>query len=297
MDILYDPDFNGLNSFNQIIKKPFKDKLIDFQRIIGTLYEMGEAMHTAKIEIPMNKRNLEMMIYRFALITSSIHQLLQNGSPLFSSKEETKWFHDLSGIYTLLRSQIENYLMIEYLVFQKMSAEERQFRSDLYELSGMCNRQKFSASTTETKEKKELEKSQIEAFREKINKSHYLKENPGLKKMVNKAFPKATIYNSKKDLIEKSELNTRLFYNEWSLTSNHAHAEYLSAIQSRDFLLDESNSMQTLNTCVMVTMGLTSVFVVNLKYEYVCNTIVYNGQTNDLREIISSWKSIATQAS
>ena len=219
----------------------FTQLLTDYYEFVNILSKLTNTYNERKIDLENWEVHLESHLVKFILCSYSLGYLLE-GTPMTSKSVK---FLDLSSIYLLRRAQIENYLMFYYLYVQPDSTEESEFKYSLFEASGLYNRQQYAASSPESLQKKELEKTKLNEWITKIQKNTYFQSiEPENKKRLLKKIPARTL--SWTDLIKCSHLRTKLFLSIWKLYSNHAHSEMIGLIQLKEFIQKPENIQQTI---------------------------------------------------
>lgn len=160
---------------------------------------------------------------------------------IYKSENLTKQEHfkDIGTLYTISRSIIENFLTIEYLFFNKSSVQEKEFRLQLWILSGILSRHKdHQNAPIEYREKLDKEIEEFEKLKKEfINLEYFQSLDSKVKKKIRKQL---TLFGSSRfnfswyTLIEKSNINKDLFNSHYNHASNYAHSEFHSIAQIRE---------------------------------------------------------------
>ena len=174
---------------------------------------------------------------------------------------------DLSTVFILARAQLEAYLTFFYLCIQPQSEEEAMLRYQLYVASGLSMRQNLvTTNKQEFTSKLKLEQDRIDDYREGIgnNKifSNYNSSRRG--QLLTESAKKPARVKSWEQLILDSRLQTELFTKSWNLYSNHAHAEYIGLIQTRDYLQKPENAIRLRPHTMHKSLMLIATFIKDL---------------------------------
>jgi len=270
----------------------------DYRSYVDALGYITNKLHEGKVEVPHWRAYEEAQILKFILHSSSILQLIK-GTPLKSvSTGEDVLVKDLSSILLLIRAQIENYLVLEYLTMQPKSDDEGELRFWFYELSGLAHRQKYIAREKEFIEKKAREKQQIAALILKILHSPLfptllpdLQKNLKSGKRLNKVLP------SIESLIAGSSLATDLFQSSWKLYSNYAHSELLSSMQLNGYVMNPKEQSKMIFNAFQLSTMLVCKVIKDLVALFPTSEIVYNTLPETLTTKIDFWSKAVEQKS
>jgi hypothetical protein len=231
------------------------------------------------------------------LFTSQSILNLSNGGFIRSKKYDTNIpFIDISAIYILVRSLLEIFLTLEYLFFNKLSVEEKEFRFELWRISGFKSRQ-FPIEQTgdQFRDKLVKEKKLIEEIMLK------LKENPLYSTLGSNRSGRLDKYGlprilSWTKLIELSKLNTRIFERAYTLYTNYSHSEYISMIQLNEGSqrIENVENIKNLATALNNVQLLNSSALFALKDYFECASVVYDSLPEKLKIRIEFLHDLAT---
>jgi len=210
-------------------RQDIEENIKDYKELLNVLFEIQGYISEAKVQFPIWKLALDTMIAKIALHCYSFVQLISGQTidiDYLKNKNKNNNIIDIPSAYVLLRAQLENFLMIDFIYFQPQSEDESKFRYTCWDYSSLISISKYK---THGKSKlaeaiKENEQEIIDLWSE-IEKSSYLKK---LTKNQRKRLQKngdSRLSNSWDDLINLSKLNPLLFGNLYSLLSKHAHSE------------------------------------------------------------------------
>ncbi|GAB2869014.1 hypothetical protein [Hymenobacter ruber] len=174
---------------------------------------------------------------------------------------------DLSTVFILARAQLEAYLTFFYLCIQPQSQEEAMLRYQLYVASGLSMRQTLVKSNNqEFISKLKLEQDRIDNYRKGIgNNKVFGGYTPSRKgQLLTEGSKKPARVKNWEQLISDSRLQTELFTKSWNLYSNHAHAEYIGLIQTRDYLLRPEDALRLRPHTMHKSLMLIATFIKDL---------------------------------
>ena len=253
--------------------------LSEIEELNTLLISLSETLFEAKIA---DTGYLEASLAKFTFNASSLI-LLSRGTPFKDDKTV-----DISSIYILTRSLIENYLTIFYLYLDHITKSEKEFRFLLYKLSGLCNRQKYLTTSIDGRKKIADEAKEIEVIRDQIRKlPMYVK----YVKRIESPSP-APKTQSWLELIRDSPLHTSKFQTLWRLFSNYAHSEYISIIQTQEHYSNQITYRHTLVSSYTI-LQVTGLLINQFSTLYPTVNMKYNMLSTSKRSKADLWAGIA----
>jgi len=230
----------------------FRQTYTDCDELIGILIKLVDSLQG-------NKTNSKDWLYYASILTNkfiyhsiSLLSLFKGVKPQHFSTNSIELI-DISSIYILLRTIIENYLTFYYLYVQPESKTEIEFKFNLYKLSGLIRRQKLIPRSLGTIEKKEKESKEIEIILQEIkNNLYFLSLNEKRQNSIIKN-PQPRLY-SWNNIMNSSEINNDIIIHLWSMCSNYAHSEYWSLIQIKDFSKESNNFILEMSITVFIML-------------------------------------------
>ena len=203
---------------------------------------------------------------------------------------------DLSTVFVLARAQLEAYLTFFYLCIQPQSGEEAMLCYQLYVSSGLSMRQTLVKSNNqEFVSKLKLEQDRIENYRNGIGSNavfgSYTPSRKG--QLLTENSKKPARVKNWEQLIKDSRLQTELFTKSWSLYSNHAHAEYIGLIQTRDYLLKPEEALRLRPHTMHKSLMLIATFIKDL-VKFLGVEVFYNSFDSKLLLQIDFWERFST---
>lgn len=220
-----------INIYNEFQRNDIEVNLSNHRNIIDNLIKLQHFLVESKIEIPQWKVSIDPLTTKAILHANSINYIL-NGT-YFRSPVDNKEIKiiDIPSLYVLIRAQIENLLIIDYLYVTAKNDLESEFRHNCWLYSGLLARANKTPVSREIKDQQEKDKIQIQELREKIISSQFFHNLLNSEKRKNfLRFGSPRLFKSWTILARESNLNNALFNDLYPVLSNHAHSEALGAI-------------------------------------------------------------------
>jgi hypothetical protein len=267
------------------------NNLIETNKLIVSL---TNSFYNDKVKFENWKQHMEILLLKYSFHSSTLISLLKGTTVTSYENDEIK-FTDICSIRIILRSIIENYLIIKHLFFDPKSSDEGEFRFYLYEWSGLISRQKLGLGipSEEFKNKVENDKTEIERLEKLINENNYFQTlDPKIQKeIIRKKHAKEFSWEK---LLENSDITSDFFKPMWKLFSNTAHSELLGAIQFKGFIKSQSDDLENEISLNLFSATLINAsLITNLKEKYPNTEKIFNSLTNDLKTKITMWTNLA----
>ena len=202
---------------------------------------------------------------------------------------------DLSTVFVLARAQLEAYLTFFYLCIQPQSEEEAMLRYQLYVASGLSMRQTLvTTNKREFVSKLKMEQDRIDNYRKGISKNKIFNNYNSSRRgqLLTESTKKPARVKSWEQLIIDSRLPTELFAKSWNLYSNHAHAEYIGLIQTRDYLLKPDDALRLRPHTMHKSLMLIATFIKDL-VKFLDIEEYYQEFVPELRQQIDFWERVS----
>ena len=235
---------------------------------------------------------------KFITQLSSLRNLSKGTNLVFNTFSKSIYVIDVSSLYILSRSLIENYLIFYYLYIENVSKEEKRARWILYEISGLKSRRKILDPKINYEEKRiklGSEKIQIEKLTQELNNNIFYKTlDPEIKKKIkNNNLAKIKDWSA---IISESNLSDR-FRRSWKLYSNYSHNEYLSLMQIKDYWSKANDTLTVRNHELFNCLTLCSAVIIEYTnlYQEIKNN--YEGLDSHKKRIINLLNGVAKGAS
>ncbi|MDA3912180.1 MAG: hypothetical protein PF448_12565 [Bacteroidales bacterium] len=273
-------------------KKDLNKGIKFIQIATDALFQIVQSLKDKNVKPNYHLKTLEGKYFRFGLTNHSYITLVKGTS--YKLLDKQAYTPDIFSMISLTRMQIESYLVMHYLFFDKVPELEMDLRSDVYMMHGLRKQLNFRLEKPTEDNKKQVLKVESE-LNEVIS---HLKKN---KLFINASESKRKKYlkppNPKliktKDLHKNAGLTKLRMDDLWALYSNHVHAEYISDRQFNTIYKDR-NSASLLNSVALqetFILMLTSKLIVNISKTFECTHSEYNKLGNDAKTIIETWES------
>jgi hypothetical protein len=278
-----------LQILRQHTAQDFDSHISDFNKLIGLLNDLQEAMYQGQSALKPWQRNLEVLIAKFSIICSTIAQL--STGTLVRAMAKDVSVYDIHSFYVLSRSLMESYLMTNYLNFTPKSDEQGEFRNDLYALSGLSSRQEFETITDDGRAKKAKEKKEIEQLKSKIKSNKYFRSLSVEKqrKLLKDAPSKEMGWEQ---LIKATRIRNREYLMMWKLYSNYAHSEYLSSIQLKDYYNNVALMKGTMLASLVQNIVTLSILIADLTDHFLSARLKFNLSAQETRTKVEFWSAL-----
>jgi len=180
----------------------------------------SRAEKEASVFLQKNIQSALTLYYIYNPIPNHIFPAMVNGGVIF----------DFASANTIARSMFEAYINMYYLLLDKITEEERNFRLDRWEKHSLTERRLIAKSLGSKNPKLVIEEEEINKFENRIYESNYFKKLPKNEQQSIRDSYKWT----KLDTIEKADLagidrsQTEYLY---KILSNYTHSESFSIMQ------------------------------------------------------------------
>lgn len=267
--------------------KNIETNLIDYQDIIKTFIQLQQYWVESKIEIPKWKSSLDPLTTKAILHASSVKHLICGYTiPNPVNSNELKII-DIPSIYVIIRAQLENLLMIEYLYRNAKSESECEFRHNCWMYSGLLARIHKAPVSKVLKKQIEADKIQIQELKEKIeNSSFFHKQLNGKNRKELFHQGSARLGKSWSSLAKVSKLNTLIFGDLYPILSNHAHSEALGAINLQEKKIGYHKNHEEGHLLLFISQIILCMVIKSFIKEFKVVEMKYNMINSDQRLLI-----------
>jgi len=270
--------------------KDIPKQIEQFEKITDTLFKLTQSLFDNKVKIAYYQSELEGKLFRHGLANQSIITLLKGNK--FKLINNDSSIIDIFSLNSITRMQIESYLIIFYLIFDKIPTTEKNFRYDIYKIHAL--RKQLTMQIGELPEKKSYLskiKTELNQSITNIEKSSIFKNaNPKLKeKYLNPGFAKLI---KSKIIFETSGLNDSRLNQMWELYSNYAHCEHISDRQYNTIYRIEKTTINNSSLSLMINSILTSKIILDFCEEFSVVEKKYSEIDLSIRNYIEYWGKI-----
>lgn len=246
------------------INDDFGKRIEHFELITSSLFNLTQSLFDNKEQIQYCQRELEGKLFRFCLANHSLIDLIK-GNDLTWKDGKTK-IGDIFSINSIMRMQIESYLIMYYLFFDEISETERNFRYDIYKLHGLQKQLNFKTPIETAEKKKDLEKINLEMDDALANiKNSPIYINASEKEKQAYLNPKYAKLIKSEVIFRNSGLNDLRIGDMWQIYSNYAHAEHISDRQYNTLYGVTKSIVDNCSLVLTVSSVMTSKLILNFK--------------------------------
>lgn len=266
-----------------------QNNLIETNKLIVSL---SNSFYDDKVKLENWKQHMEILLLKYSFHSSTLISLLK-GTTVTNLENNEIHFPDVCSIRIILRSIIENYLIIKHLFFDPKNSDEGEFRFYLYEWSGLISRQRLEVNAEEFKTKVEIEKAEINKLELAIRENKYFQtlEEKKQKEIIGKKHAKEFSWEK---LLENSDITSHFLKPMWKLFSNTAHSELLGAIQFKGFIKSKSDDLQNeISLNLFAATLINASLITNIKENYPNTEKMFDSLSIELKTKITMWTNLA----
>ncbi|QBA22357.1 hypothetical protein EU348_14650 [Chryseobacterium indologenes] len=260
-------------------------------------FELIQSLYTGQPQLEGREIFVETLSTRILTTTNSIVGLTGGIFLESNDKIATIQIIDFPSINILTRSIIESFLTLEYLFYNKLEEDEKEFRFLLWRISGYKARQNFFSEDGKIRGGEKVKKvldSELEEIKELLNiiekSQHYSNlEKKHLSKLSRYGIPRLKSWS---ELLESSMLKTDLFLTSYKLYSNYAHSEFISLIQCNGadvFNKGSYGNSLHLKNALRLVLYINCVSIIQLKKKFDYTNEVYDAFNLEQKNIIEFW--------
>lgn len=203
----------------------------DLLKLIRLLYDCVQSEAGKEIQHGEDwKNDAQVLGAKLFRHVASVQQISAGIS--FDFGDSTFSHVDHSSVAILVRASIETLLAFKY-IFTNDDTNLCLFRYKLWKLSGLNDRSKITAKSDESKAVLKREAEGIKALKQEITQSpFYVNANREARREIDNCSwkPKGGAYV----ISGQIDIHQRYFSDIYNHLSGHAHASYISALQTRD---------------------------------------------------------------
>jgi len=233
-----------------------------FGLITNSLFSLTQSLYDGNETVKYHQNELEGKFFRFGLANQSILNLMKGNRFKMLNLEVLSG--DIFSIKSIVRMQIESFIIMYYLMFDKVSDEEKDVRYSVYKLHGLRKQSSFPVKTNFAKEQFEKINKEIQES-EKVISSSKIYKNSTQKEKERLLFPKFPKLIKSEIIIENSGLKESRIFDMWSIYSNYAHAEHISDRQYNTLYKIEKSIKKDCLSILELNSIITSKLVLLLK--------------------------------
>jgi hypothetical protein len=241
----------------------------DLEKLNNFIFKFTNCLYENNLKMPYHLKELEGKYFRFGNANQSIVSLLKGNKFILITNPAN--LIDVFSLHSITRMQIESFIIMNYLFFDKVPDTEKEFRYDIYKLHGLKNQASFEIN--ELSENIVIQKGKIlnemaETNQRIVDSQFYIQADNKQKKLYhNPIFAKLV---DSKTLFSKFGLERTRIRDLWKLYSNSAHNEHISDRQYNSAIKNGLVDIDTYFLIISVAKLLTARLLKNLVTEFDC---------------------------
>lgn len=235
-----------------------KKRIENFESITNSLFVLTQSLFDNKEIVKYHQREIEGKYFRFGISNYSLINLMRGNH--FTLINQKASIIDIFSLNSITRMQIESFLIMFYIFFDKINDSEKDFRYSIYKLHGLQKQSNFKISSDFPNKKIQLDKIKIE-MNEVIENIKKSKNYNDADEKEQKKYLKPTHAKLVKNeiLFKESGIENNRINDIWQIYSNHVHAEHISDRQFNSYRISNfknDNSSLIINLNLILTTKL-----------------------------------------
>ncbi len=232
-------DLRAIELINKFNRHDSVENLKDYHQLVDTLIFLHEVISEEKVQIKYWQKDSETLFYKFAFHGLTLHNIL-SGLELKSSfyKEEIsgKKIIDISSAKTILRAQLEAFLMYHFIYVNPVDDNQKELRYNAWIYSSLMQRQEFPAETEFGKKQKEKDSIELQKMRITISNLKSFKQLTTKQQQSLLSTGSGKLFSHWSTILKETGFTEKNpFYTIYTLLSVYSHSEGLSIIQLGDY--------------------------------------------------------------
>lgn len=275
-----------ISKMHQFQRNSISKNLEDYHGNLDALLFIQTYLADSKVKFQEWKIYLDTLVTKQILHCNTIYNIF-NGLTLKSNlnKIDFKIF-DLPSAQILIRAQLENLLIADFIYFQNCSEEEKLFRFNCWMYDSFLQRSKLILASGAINKTQESDKQEVKKLKEQIQDSPYFKKltPPQQKELIIRGYSKQ--FKKREDLMKLSELKEIIINNAYKGLSSQAHSGALSILNLRTQKLGYSKNNLHVYPLLLLSDLVLCVMIVRYKYFSVTTEIAFNKLLSNRRRTI-----------
>lgn len=281
-----------IEAFLDFNKRNLPKQVKDYKDILDTLILLQDFLVKSGAKVPNHIVHIDTLISKIIFHSNTIYYLL-NGIELEikPSNFKTKII-DIPSLFVLLRSQLENFLIFDFIYCQSQNEDEKIFRYNNWLYCGYLSRQTVPAETEQTKKMKELDLKEIERLKGLLQNSIYFKSFTldQQKRLINNGNDR--LFHGWVKIMIAAGFGQRTSGSFYKLISSYAHTSSISIFNFAELKAGYSENNDLANLIVSLSKVILSKFVVKFKQQVKTVELKYNMLNQDLITMIEFYSSM-----
>lgn len=279
-------DIKAIEIWRKYQNSNIEEDAKDIRNILDALIILQQYIVDSKIKIPAWKVNIDTLTSKFILHTNTLTNIALGTNLQSSLLKEDLRIIDIPSIIVLLRTQLECFLMFDFIYHQPDSDLEKEFRFWVWKYDNLIMRNKIPVRTEKLKSQKIEDQSEILELKDKIENSplfsKYTKQQR--KEILKKGNSK--LFKSWTDLIDLANLNDHIFSGFYSILSSYTHSGMHSLMNLRHHQLGYHKNHSSCHLFVFYSKLILCVYIQRFKNSFKSAEIKYNTLPGDTKNEI-----------
>lgn len=256
-------------------------QVVQYKEILDILTLLQDYLVKSKVKIPSHLVHIDTLITKIIFHSNTIFHLL-NGIDLEVTPLNFKTkILDIPSLCVLLRAQLENYLIFDFIYCQPQNKEETMFRYNNWLYAGYISRKDIPAYSEPAKKMKDSDLVEIERLKQLIQNSKYFltltdKQQKNLIKNGNDRLSKSWV-----NIMLASGFGPRIPDTLYKFISSYAHSSSGSIFNISELKAGYTPNHELANLIVSFSKIIISKFIVRFKDQIKTVEIKYNMLNQD----------------
>jgi hypothetical protein len=274
---------------NRIDSEKLSDRILLLQELTNGLFLITQSLFENKVKIEYHQMELEGKLHRFGIGNHSIIKLLEGTN--YKLIETDISAIDIFSIYSIMRQQIESFIILFYLIFDTVDDSEKDFRYDVYKLHGLLKQSKYKAHSEATIALKNEILNDIKAIKINIENTSIFK-SASKKEQTQYLNPTRPKLEKPENLFRKSGIKQIRLLDVWNLYSNYAHSEHISDRQYNSFFKKNESMNNMLLSVLNQCSELTTKLIRFMADSFEAAELTLEKMDNEVRVQVKVWEDI-----
>jgi hypothetical protein len=284
-----------IESFLDFNQRNLPKQVSELKEYIDTLVVLQEYLAKSKVMIPEFKFHIDTLITKYVFHSNTIFHLLNGIDMTFKQLNFSTKILDIPSLYILLRAQLENFLIVDFIYCQPATIEESEFRYNIWKLSGYLSRKDTPTETEKAKKIKESDLKEIEKLQRLIKESKFFlsyspKQQSKILNTGDERLGKGWV-----KIMTDSGLSPRISASLYKIISSYAHSSGVSIFNITELKAGYHPNNDQANLIASISKMITCRFITIFKNQIKTVEIKYNTLPHDLITRIEFYDTILTR--
>lgn len=276
-------------------RRDLPKQVVELKEYIDTLVLLQEYLVKSGVKIPVYKFHIDTLITKYTFHANTIYHLLNGVDMTFKNLNFSKKILDIPSLYILLRAQLENYLIFDFIYCQPATTEESEFRYNNWKLSGYLSRKDTPTVTELAKKTKESDLKEIAKLQKLIRDSNFFNVyKPKQQSKILKTGDER-LGNGWVKIMTNSGWSPRISESLYKIISAYAHSSGVSIFNITELKAGYHPNNDQANLVASISKMITCKFIIRFKNLIKTVEIKYNTLPSDLLSRIEFYDTILSR--